>query len=359
MTTPDDHEPVHPPQAAPARTAAGPTMAVAQPSRSTARRALPWVGAAITAALVVVAARALDLGEVWEAIRTSDVTWIAPSVALLAVGVFLRAVRWHSLFVEGTRPPLRAVTSSLLIGYFFNNILPLRAGEAARLVALARKTGASRTQIAATVGLERVHDVAALLLLLAVALPFLPEVTWLRAAAWLGAGLVLALLLAVVFLVRYQERGLRVLLWPLRWVPGMSAERWEHAPANAARGFRGLTDPRMALVALGWTIAGWLALSLSAWVLMFGFDLELSPLAGVLVTIAVGLGMVIPSAPAAAGVFEAATIVALAAYGVAAAPALSYGLVLHAVNFAPYIVAGAVVLAAARRPRAGAERSAR
>ena len=34
------------------------------------------------------------------------------------------------------RPPLREVTRALLVGYFFNNILPMRAGEAARVISL-------------------------------------------------------------------------------------------------------------------------------------------------------------------------------------------------------------------------------
>jgi glycosyltransferase 2 family protein len=317
---------------------------------SPAQRALVWAGIAITVALVAVAVREFDLGEVWEAVRASEGRWIAPSLALLAVAVWLRAIRWRGLFVAETRPPLRPVTSSLLIGYLFNNILPLRAGEAARLVALHARTRLSRTQIAATVGVERAYDVVGLLLILALALPFLPEVTWLRAAAWLGAAIAAALVVAVLVLLRYEERGLRVLLWPLRRLPLVSAERWEHAPRNAVRGLRGLTDPRMAASALAWTVASWLVLSLSAWVLMLGFDLELGPAAGVLVTVAIGLGMVIPSAPAAVGVFEAATIVALAAFGIAAAPALSYALVLHAVNFVPYILAGGLVLLAARVP---------
>jgi glycosyltransferase 2 family protein len=316
---------------------------------SRARKVLVWLGVAVTLALVAVAVRAFDLGEVWQAVRASEGRWIAPSVALLAFGVLLRAVRWRALFVAETRPPLRPVASSLLIGYLFNNILPLRAGEAARLVALHARTRLSRTQIAATVGVERAYDVVGLLLILALAVPFLPEVTWLRAAAWLGAALAAALVLAVVVLFRYEERGVRVLLWPLRWLPLVSVERWEHAPRNAVRGLRGLTDPRMAAVVLGWTVASWLVLALSAWVLMLGFDLGLGPAAGVLVIVAIGLGMVIPSAPGAVGVFEAATIVALAAFGVAAAPALSYALVLHAVNFVPYILAGALVLLAARR----------
>lgn len=319
------------------------------------RRVLVWIGVGITVALVAVAVRAFDLSEIWAAIRASDALWLLPALVVLGLSILLRVFRWRSLFTDETRPPFRAVASALLIGYLFNSILPLRAGEAARLVALYARAGGSRTQIAATVALERVYDVVALLVLLAVCLPFLPEVSWLRAAAWLGLGVAVALGAALVFLIRFGERGLRVLLWPLRWLPFMSVERWEHAPRNLARGLLGLTDARVALAALGWTLAAWLAGAVSTWLLMLGFDLDVPPLAGLLVMIAIGLAMIIPSGPAAVGVFEAATMVALAAYGVAAAPALSYALVLHVLNFVPFVVAGATVLALPRwRARPGA-----
>jgi glycosyltransferase 2 family protein len=60
--------------------------------------------------------------------------------------------------------------------------------------------------------------------------------------------------------------------------------------------------------------------------------------------VAVGLAMIVPSSPAAVGVFEAAVVVALRAYDVPKPEALSYALVLHALNFLPYIAAGFVVL---------------
>ena len=74
------------------------------------------------------------------------------------------------------------------------------------------------------------------------------------------------------------------------------------------------------------------------------FELGLSPVAGVLVAIAVNLGMILPSSPAAVGVFEAAVLVALSAYGVPKEEALGYALVAHLLNFVPFIIAGLIVL---------------
>jgi uncharacterized membrane protein YbhN (UPF0104 family) len=66
--------------------------------------------------------------------------------------------------------------------------------------------------------------------------------------------------------------------------------------------------------------------------------------AAMLVIVATNLALVVPSGPAAVGVFEAATVVALAVFGVDHATALSYGIVAHALNALPFIPAGYVAL---------------
>jgi uncharacterized membrane protein YbhN (UPF0104 family) len=80
------------------------------------------------------------------------------------------------------------------------------------------------------------------------------------------------------------------------------------------------------------------------WFLMLGFQLGLSPMAALLTVITTNLAMVIPSSPSGFGVFETATLVALGSYGVTDSRALSYALVLHAVNFIPYVLIGLFLL---------------
>jgi glycosyltransferase 2 family protein len=66
--------------------------------------------------------------------------------------------------------------------------------------------------------------------------------------------------------------------------------------------------------------------------------------AALLLLVATTLALVIPSAPGGLGVFEAAGVVALGAYGLDDSTALSITVVLHALNTFPYIAAGWVVL---------------
>ena len=93
----------------------------------------------------------------------------------------------------------------------------------------------------------------------------------------------------------------------------------------------------------------WIALSFSNWLLMLGFDFDIPVASGLLVSVAVGVALILPAAPSGIGVFEAAVIAALAAYDIPREEALSYALVLHALNFFPFLVAGPVAMGRRRR----------
>lgn len=290
------------------------------------------------------AVRDAHLDDVWNALGASNYWWLVPAFAALALANLLRACRWQFLFAPSTRPPFRSVLRAMLIGLFFNNVLPARAGEAARVVALKQSVGTSRAEAVGTVVIERAYDVLSVLMILFVTLAWLPPVTWLRAAVVLAVCLSVGIATILIALIFFGQRPLRFLLRPLGRLPFLGAERMEQAAENLVQGLAGLRRPGLAAAALAWTTASWLAFGLSAWFVMLGFDLGLSPMASMLVIIAVALAMILPSSPAAIGVFEAATLVALKAYDVPSSQGLSYALVLHALNFIPYIVAGLVVL---------------
>lgn len=302
------------------------------------------LGFAVTALFAYLAVRNVAFDDVWSSLRSSNYWWLLPALVVLALTLLLRSIRWRILFVAETRPPLRPVTEAVLIGQLFNNVLPARAGEVARVVALNLRAGTSRAETIGTVAVERAFDVLSLLVLLFLGLPWFPEVTWLRAAGFLAVGLALALAAAVVVLVVYGERPLRFVLRPLERLPFVSGRRVELAAANLTQGFAGLQRASLGLAAFALTVVSWVALALSFWLVMLCFDLDLGLDAALLAVIATGLSLILPSAPAALGVFEAATVLALGAYGVLESEALSYALVLHAVNIFPFVVAGLVVL---------------
>ena len=307
-------------------------------------RLLGWAGVAFSLVFAYLAFRDVDLDSLGDALRSQNYLWLLPSGAVLAAGVLLRAWRWQLLFEPGARPPYPHVLSALMIGYLFNSILPARAGELARVLTLGRRTGASRTQVLATVVLERAFDVLVLVGLLVAAAPFLPTVDWLTAAAALGAFAFVALVIAAILVRRYGVRAARVLLHPVGWLPGVDQERVDGMSKSFVTGLVGITASRVTIVALAVTLVSWLVLACSMWLLLLGTDIDATFGMALLTLIATNLVLVLPSSPGALGTFEAAVVVALGAYGVDRAEALSFALVLHALNLFPYLVLGYVAV---------------
>jgi glycosyltransferase 2 family protein len=312
------------------------------------RIVLVAVGFGATLFFAYLAVRHVDLAAAWESFRTSRHEWLLPAFALLALAVFIRCVRWRYLFPKASRPSLGAIVSTYLIAQFFNSILPLRAGEAARVVELKRRKGTSRAETTSTVVLERVFDVIGLLVLLFVLLPWLPQVKWVHAAVIVAIVAVVGFLLTATALGVYGDAPIRLLVLPLRLMPWFTSERRALLAGNLARGLAGARGISVIVLTFVLTQLSWIVMGFSFWLLSLAFDLPRTPLLGMLVVISTNLAQILPSAPGAIGVFEAAVLVATTAYGAPRSVGLSYAVLLHVMNFLPYLALGPVLLGRSR-----------
>jgi uncharacterized protein (TIRG00374 family) len=236
---------------------------------------LSWTGLTVSALFAYLAVRNVDFQSVWRGLRTSNYWWLLPAFATLALAILLKAVRWRYMFTRETRPPTPPVVAALLVGYFFNSVLPARAGEAARVLALNRRAGTSIAEASATVVLERAYDILCLLLLLFVATPWLPSISWLRAAALLGIIIAVGLACAIFILARWGVRPVHFALKPLQRLPFLSTERIAQVGDRIGEGLAAARQPRLVLAAFGLTTIGWLAAALADWFVMRGFHLAL------------------------------------------------------------------------------------
>ena len=166
-----------------------------------------------------------------DGLRRTNVWTLVPAGLVLALAVLLRAVRWRILLSPAYRPSTRVVLGALLIGSFFNTILPARAGEPARVLVLKQRAGTPRFAAAGTVGAEHV---LVLLALFFASAPFVPRTDWLGRGLTLGAaGFVVLSVLVVAFAV-YGQRPARLLLRPSPSCPGSRASGRRRAPRTSS-----------------------------------------------------------------------------------------------------------------------------
>jgi hypothetical protein len=299
-------------------------------------------GFAISIVFGWLAVRGLNFHEVRTAVGDASPIWILAAIGAALLGVTMRSERWRALFPRESRPGAVPTFWATQVGLLANNVLPIRAGELVRVLALSREAGLRRTAVLATVGVERVFDLAVIAVLQLAVAPLLPSADVTRrftllAAAILAVTAVLVVVLAIAP-VRRKAGTLLMRLPMLRTRGGVVID-------SLRTGLAALRDRQLAAVALLWTLASWIVLALSAWCVLKAFDLNLPWHAALFLMIAVTFAQAVPASAGSVGVFELAARSALVAYGVPPAVALSAGLVLHAISALPFIALGAVGMA--------------
>jgi phosphatidyl-myo-inositol alpha-mannosyltransferase len=116
--------------------------------------------------------------------------------------------------------------------------------------------------------------------------------------------------------------------------------------AQVRAGLRVFRRPKLGATATGAQLAAWALQWISCYLLLvaLGLDDTAGIGAAAAVLFAVNVTAVLPATPSNLGVFQAACVVVLGAYGVGQADALAYGIILQAVEIATAVVMGAPAL---------------
>lgn len=307
--------------------------------------ARPVLGIALSAGLLLLLVREVDLPSVREAFAGVRWSLIAAVVALYFAGAWLRAARWRLLFREPGALSMGTLTAATLVGYMGNNLLPVRLGEIARAYVAGRRGGLSLGYVLGTVVVDRVLDVLTVVVLAGLALPFVPLSDGMRQAWILGIGLGGAAIAGLLWVQRQGPDG--PLLAPLaRWAPSGVWARVADLVRALSEGATGCDFTRRAPALLGWTVLLWGSYALAAQVAFWSLGLALPWSAALTVLVYLGVGLSLPSAPGYVGTFQFFTVAALNLYGVEVSQALTFSVLLHASFFIPVTLAGWAILAA-------------
>lgn len=307
------------------------------------------LGLALAAVLLGLFLRHADLHRVWQETLRADWRLIALACANTLLLYILRAIRWGRLLGPIGRAGFRNLFETTVMGFMASAVLPGRVGEVIRPYLLGRREGLSASAGFATIVLERVLDLLAVLGLFAVYLIFFTSsvpssATALRGLA-IGSAIVAAATLAgcgVLFaLARDPDRTVGFAARFLRWCPRRVADAGLGLLHSFTRGLAILRDRRALVVAGVYSVVIWLTIAGGFWLIIEAFHLALPWNAPLLLLPILTVGVAVPT-PGAIGAFhEAFRIGATTFFGAAPEPAVGAAIVLHAVSFGPVILLGA------------------
>ena len=299
--------------------------------------------------LIAVFLREADLGRVWSAVASARKDFLGLALVATALTFVIRAERWQYLLSPLGPTRFRNVFRTTVIGFAASAVLPARAGEVIRPYLLARQEGLKATAAFATILVERVLDlVAVLLLLLAFLIWFDPGVEA-RDSALFSAirfgGLVMApvavgTLLLMFFMAGHPERLHGWLLRAEAVLPAKAASAIAKLAQTFAEGFAVVRRPERLVAALAWSVVLWMSIAAAIWAVAVAFAIAMPFTGGWLMLAPLVVGVAVPTPGGVGGFHEAFRLGATSFFGADNDIAVGAAIVLHAISVGPVTLAG-------------------
>ena len=309
----------------------------------------------LSVALIAWFLSGVDLDELGRVLERAHLGWIAAGVLSVLLTYLVRAWRWQVLLA-----PIVFLTSAggrtgvsfrnsfriTVMGFTATNLLPGRLGEILRPYLIAKVEPVTTAAALATILIERLLDLAAIMLLFGVFLATTtadvgPDVKWIGAAASATAVISLGLLIFgaghPVVLRRWSEALTRKL--PAR-VAGV-AGRFAHTLVD---GLLVMRQPRAITAAAALSVALWLSIALTIWYSALALDLTFAYTDTFLVVMYLVVGVAVP-VPSGVGSYHFMYQLAVTSMFHVNRDVAAAAIVTHAVSFLPISVLGVVYLA--------------
>ena len=255
-----------------------------------------------------------------ESIHQVDLLYLVLAILFLWGSVWLRGLRWKWLFKQNDSPKISSLYKAELIGYFGNNVLPLRLGELLRSYIISKECSLSKSFVFGTVVLERLMDTLALAsfaLLLLLTYPLEEAIRGYIMWGGIISFVVIAIFLIVLNHIHIFQTENKILTIIKKVLDGLSSIRKE-----------------MVIPVIISSLLIWCIYLLDVYLMQKAFQFNLSWSQILTVLVISSLALSIPSAPGMIGTFHAAvkyTMVDLFAFS--ANDGNSFAILIHAYGY--------------------------
>lgn len=276
--------------------------------------------------------------QVWVAIQGAQWSFVLLNFLLFPVSIVFRAWRWI-LLTPKFKGRFRFIDSFSLqvIGYLMNCVLPLKMGEVVRGLLMAKVTSLPNPTAMGTVLVERLVDVASLLLIVAITAFIFPYPSSLVEIFWVLGAISILAFLGMIYLsvAKNPYRGILGRLIGGR----LAGRRLRRVLDRFIHSFTILKDGNRLLPVVLLTAVIYPFYLLQLWALLTAFGVGTRiPLMGsptllalVVIFIIETLGLSAPSGPSGLGIYHASVVFALLLFEVPTEVGFGIALVGHAV----------------------------
>jgi len=293
-----------------------------------------------------------NLVEVWHHVQRADLTMLFVGFVFVVVTYIARTFRWQVLLLPLGRVRFMTTFRAMLVGFAALGLLPARAGDLLRPYMVARKERIPVAATFATVVMERVLDLVAVLGLLAVyawgfASPTeIPEALRqpIELSAGVAGGAAIVLFAVMWILATHPERIGGFVRAADRVLPHTIAHKLGDVATTFSRGFIAARNPAVLLTGVLWSFVVWVFIAGETWAVTRAFDIDMSFAGSFLVQVFLVIGVAVPTPGGVGSYHEAYRWAVTTFFHAANDSAVAAAIVVHLISYVPVILAGLVVM---------------
>lgn len=284
--------------------------------------------------------RGIDWARTGEAMSHANYAFIAGTIAVTMVSIWLRAYRWKFMLDPIKKVKTASLFESTMIGFMANNILPARLGEIVRAVAVGHSSRVSKSAAFATIVIERAFDMVSLVFFLGVVLLVHPLKAEIKIVGLVAVAVCVAMFVVLILFRARRDLVMKLFLKLSGGMPPAAREKAQGLLHSFIDGLEVLARGHHIVAILVLSLVMWLSVALSMDLGLRAFALQVPIHASLVLLVVVSLALMIPSGPGFAGTFEGAVIVTLTSMAVDKELAVSYAIMYHATQFVPVTLLG-------------------
>tara|TARA_B100000029_G_C17527932_1_gene942295 strand:+ start:258 stop:1193 length:936 start_codon:yes stop_codon:yes gene_type:complete len=259
-----------------------------------------------------------------EYLTNLESSYILYSIIILIFVVYIRTIRWGYLFKN--QPNRNILYKAQFIGYFGNNVLPLRLGELLRAFYVGEKENKSKSKVIGTIVLERIFDLFGCgFLFLIIINTTLFDV--------LASEYIYAIILINIISIALVCFAL-TLKYEIKEKTNSSIKK---IIKDVIIGISNIRKDNLLPVILT-TIVIWLLYALEVYFVQSAFNLNLSIIQCIIILLISSISMMIPAMPGNFGTFESSVIYTLSLFNIV--DNFGFSFILHIVSYIPYTFIG-------------------
>jgi len=287
--------------------------------------------------------KGLDFSEIKTSLQSVNYIYLFPALILVILLLLLRSYRWGVILSPLIKYDQKTLFVITAIGFMVVSIIPARIGELARPYLVKQKNSIKISSTIATVVVERIFDLLAMMFILFVVILVIP-----LPATLFNSGVTLLVVsitafMCLIFLAVKKEFSLNKADIIFEKLPDKPAAFLKRLLHSFVEGLQILPDIKKTLYLFFLSVLVWVANSVTFYVMFYAFGFELSFINACALMVVAAISVILP-APGFVGTFHYACILGLSYFGIAKAEAASYAVLTHVMQIVPIIVLGFIFL---------------